>query len=164
MRLTSLAIPGGAALLLGALVVVSPACHRAAWTTEDSWYTGSPPASWIAEQWGQVPQSGVHAVLPEREENAESLLREVSVVALDPDMAKELAGPIEAKEGVRYCLVRGLCLNCKNVPVRISMRDCVGWVWHSTPGREALPMQRRPLIIETDTCPSLLYVTVSMFE
>lgn len=154
------------ALLSLFLTLVLFGCGRQkAWTTEDSWYNPPPEEKARLSDWQRVDASRVYEVIEPKIAEAEVLLAEVPFVQLSEREAVAFAGKeLGEAPGTRPYLVRGLYLNRITGKFIVYTKDGQLRVHHGSMGRQAVPMQRQPLVVQLEQTPAAVYVTVSMVE
>jgi hypothetical protein len=138
---------------------------RRAWTSADSWYTGSPPTEQTSSPLSRLAPSRIHEVLEARQADAEQLLQNVAVVELTDQQAADFVGQLLPEApGTKPYLVRGVYLNraTGQFSVQISGDQLV--VHHGSLGASAVPMKRQALVLQLEHAPAEVFVDCSMAQ
>ncbi len=134
------------------------------WTTMDSWYR-KPPESFYDRQNAPVDIQDrfVIPIPAQQQAQAQAMLADVSFRVLTEHEASALTlTPQKAEAGMKFYLVRAVCLNAANGKFMVDRIGPSLRVFHGCLGLEAVPMKRAALMVELASPPSEVFVDCSM--
>jgi hypothetical protein len=147
-------------LLAGLLAGCGPGGR--AWISEDAWHNPLPAETSLAE-WDRLPRDRIYEVIEGKIAEAESLLEDVSSVALtDQEASDFIGGPLPAVAGTSPHLVRALFLIRATGSFSVAFLEGQVSVHHGSLGGSPARMNRQPLVLQLDQPPETVYVSVSM--